>query len=43
MDTLLFENFLVLAETLSYTKAAEELFKTESVLSRQIEMEVFWF
>ena len=36
MDTLLFENFLVLAETLSYTKAAEELFKTESVLSRQI-------
>jgi DNA-binding transcriptional LysR family regulator len=36
MDTLLFENFLVLAETLSYTKAAEELFKAESVLSRQI-------
>ena len=36
MDTSLFDYFLVLAETLSYTKAANELFKSESVLSRQI-------
>ena len=36
MDTSLFKYFLVLAETLSYTKAADQLFKSESVLSRQI-------
>lgn len=36
MDISVFHNFLVLAETLSYTKAAEELFISESVLSRQI-------
>lgn len=36
MDTLLFKYFLVLAETLSFTKAADQLFKSESVLSRQI-------
>ncbi len=36
MDTSLFKYFLVLAETLSFTKAADQLFKSESVLSRQI-------
>jgi DNA-binding transcriptional LysR family regulator len=36
MDTSLFKYFLVLADTLSYTKAANQLFKSESVLSRQI-------
>lgn len=36
MDISVFKNFLVLAETLSFTKAAEELFISESVLSRQI-------
>lgn len=36
MDTLLFEHFMVLTETLSITKAAEKLDKAESVLSRQM-------
>ena len=36
MDTSLFENFMVLSDTLSFTKAAEKLYKSESVLSRQI-------
>jgi DNA-binding transcriptional LysR family regulator len=36
MDTSLFKYFLVLADTLSYTRAANQLFKSESVLSRQI-------
>jgi DNA-binding transcriptional LysR family regulator len=36
VDTSLFEYFLVLADTLSYTKAADVLYKSESVLSRQI-------
>ena len=36
MDNHFFEYFLELSETLSYTKAAEKLYKSESVLSRQI-------
>ena len=36
MDTSLYKYFLVLADTLSYTKAADQLYKSESVLSRQI-------
>ena len=36
MDLTLFEHFLVIAEKLSFTKAAEELDKSESVLSRQM-------
>ncbi|MDR2355676.1 MAG: LysR family transcriptional regulator [Clostridiales Family XIII bacterium] len=36
MNISLFKYFLVLADTLSYTKAANQLFKSESVLSRQI-------
>ena len=36
MDTTVFKHFLMLAKTLSYTKAAEELEKSESVISRQI-------
>jgi len=36
MNTSLFEDFLVLSETLSFTKAAEKLYKSQSVLSRQI-------
>ena len=36
MDNQLFEYFFVLAEILNYTKAADQLYKTESVLSRQI-------
>ena len=36
MDLTLFEHFMVVAEKLSFTKAAEELDKSESVLSRQM-------
>lgn len=36
MDTTVLEHFLVLSETLSITKAAERLSKSEPVLSRQI-------
>lgn len=36
MDFSLFEHFVKVAEKLSFTKAAEELDKSESVLSRQI-------
>ena len=36
MDASIFKSFLVLAETLSFSKAADELYKTQSVLSRQI-------
>lgn len=36
MDLTIYEHFLVIAEKLSFTKAAEELDKSESVLSRQM-------
>ncbi len=36
MDLSAFQSFLMLAETLSFTKAAEKLYKSEPVLSRQI-------
>ena len=36
MDLAIFEHFTVIAEKLSFTKAAEELEKSESVLSRQM-------
>ena len=36
MDNQFFEYFLELTETLSFTKAADKLYKSESVLSRQI-------
>lgn len=36
MDIQKIENFLALAKTLSFTKAADSVFKTQSVLSRQI-------
>lgn len=36
MDTNVLKHFIILAKTLSYTKAAEELEKSESVISRQI-------
>jgi len=36
MDLTIFEHFMVIAEKLSFTKAAEELEKSESVLSRQM-------
>jgi DNA-binding transcriptional LysR family regulator len=36
MDASIVKSFLVLAETLSFSKAADTLFKTQSVLSRQI-------
>lgn len=36
MDLALFEHFMVIAEMLSFTKAAEKLGKSESVLSRQM-------
>ena len=36
MDSSIIKSFLVLAETLSFSKAADALYKTQSVLSRQI-------
>ena len=36
MDDIKITAFMTLAETLSFTKAAEDLFKNQSVLSRQI-------
>lgn len=36
MDTTVLDHFLVIAETLSITKTAEKVYKSESVLSRQL-------
>ena len=36
MDTTILKHFLVIAENLSFTRAAEVLDKSESVLSRQM-------